>query len=174
MEQLLVLRQYGGINKNVKLHLTGPVYQTLPLFSNLGTVGTYIYAQNISVPGRSAVIHADTQVRNEDVAAHTLTYNVVIVDTNGVAVTNFSGRADDHPAGPDQRADRQFAGHELKFLELGLRLSLRCLYHSVQKASNVLDVVRTRTGFRKTAFTNGMVTLNDRVINIEGSATFDG
>ena len=124
---------YGGINKNVKLHLTGPVYQTLPLFSNLGTVGTYIYAQNINVPGRSAVIHADTQVRNDDVAAHTLTYNVVIVDTNGVTVTNFSGHSDDHPARPNERADRQLAGHELEFLELGLRLSLRCPYHFVRR-----------------------------------------
>src|ERR1035438_2755222 len=52
---------YGGINKNVWLHFTGKVYQTLPLFSNLGTVGTYVYAQNISVPGRSAVIHAGTR-----------------------------------------------------------------------------------------------------------------
>ena len=57
---------YGGINKNVKLHITGLVHQTLPLFSNLGTVGTYVYGQNYNIPGQSAVIHADTQVQNED------------------------------------------------------------------------------------------------------------
>ena len=34
---------YGGIPKNVWLHVTDPVYQTLPLFSDLGTTGIYIY-----------------------------------------------------------------------------------------------------------------------------------
>jgi beta-galactosidase/beta-glucuronidase len=34
---------YGGIPKNVYLHITDKLYQTLPLYSNLGTTGTYIY-----------------------------------------------------------------------------------------------------------------------------------
>lgn len=33
---------YGGIPKNVYLHVTPEVYQTLPLYSNLGTTGVYI------------------------------------------------------------------------------------------------------------------------------------
>lgn len=33
---------YGGIPKNVWLHRCGTLYQTLPLYSNLGTVGTYV------------------------------------------------------------------------------------------------------------------------------------
>jgi beta-galactosidase len=33
---------YGGINKNVYLHTTGRLYQTLPLFSTLGTTGVFI------------------------------------------------------------------------------------------------------------------------------------
>ena len=82
---------YGGINKSVFLHLAGRTYQTLPLFSNLGTLGVYIYAQNINVPGRSATLHAESQVRNEDARARTLDYEVVIVDTNGVALADFTG-----------------------------------------------------------------------------------
>ena len=35
---------YGGIPKNVYLHIAGKAYQTLPLYSDLGTTGTYIYA----------------------------------------------------------------------------------------------------------------------------------
>lgn len=31
---------YGGIPKNVYLHMTDKLYQTLPLYSNLGTTGT--------------------------------------------------------------------------------------------------------------------------------------
>src|SRR6185436_2856852 len=32
---------YGGINKNVWLHVTDKLYQTLPLYSNLKTKGVY-------------------------------------------------------------------------------------------------------------------------------------
>ena len=33
-----------------------------------------------------------------------------------------------------------------------------------------VDVVKTKTGFRKTAFKNGMIYLNDRVIMVHGYA----
>ncbi len=36
---------YGGIHKNVWLHVTDKLYQTLPLYSNLQTTGVYVYAQ---------------------------------------------------------------------------------------------------------------------------------
>ncbi|KAL4934715.1 putative cell-associated beta-galactosidase [Aspergillus undulatus] len=52
---------YGGINKNVFLHFTDKVYQTLPLYSNLKTTGTYVCAQNISVPEKSATVTAEAQ-----------------------------------------------------------------------------------------------------------------
>ena len=42
---------YGGIPKNVYLHTTGKLYQTLPLFSNLGTTGTYVYATDFDIVG---------------------------------------------------------------------------------------------------------------------------
>src|SRR5215211_427729 len=35
---------YGGINKNVFLHITPAIYQTLPLLTHLNTTGVYIYA----------------------------------------------------------------------------------------------------------------------------------
>jgi beta-galactosidase len=42
------------------------------------------------------------------------------------------------------------------------------VYTIVNESNTVLDVVRTRTGFRKTQFTGGTVTLNDRAIDIHG------
>ena len=60
---------YGGIPKNVFLHVTDKLYQTLPLYSNLGTTGTYIYATDFDIAGHKAVIHAESQVRNEDTKA---------------------------------------------------------------------------------------------------------
>lgn len=41
---------YGGIVKNVVLHVTGELYQTLPLYSNLGTQGVYVYATDYDIP----------------------------------------------------------------------------------------------------------------------------
>lgn len=55
----------GGIPKNIRLHLSNRLYQTLPLYSNLGTTGTYIYAQDFDVAGKAATITAESQVRNE-------------------------------------------------------------------------------------------------------------
>src|SRR4029079_2111791 len=56
---------YGGINKNVYLHITDKLYQTLPLYSNLQTTGVYVYADNFDIKGRSAKITAETEVKND-------------------------------------------------------------------------------------------------------------
>jgi beta-galactosidase len=47
---------YGGLTKNVVLHICGKLYQTLPLYSHLGTVGTYVYATDINVRDKTAVL----------------------------------------------------------------------------------------------------------------------
>ena len=56
---------YGGITKNVFLHIMPKIYQTLPLYSNLKTSGVYIYANNYDIKGKSATIHAESEVKNE-------------------------------------------------------------------------------------------------------------
>src|SRR5215831_15204055 len=56
---------YGGINKNVFLHITDRLYQTLPLYSNLGTTGVYVYAKDFDIKGRSANITVASEVRND-------------------------------------------------------------------------------------------------------------
>ena len=84
---------YGGITKNVRLHLTGPVYQTLALYSGLGTTGQYVWADAFDVPGRAASIHAETQVRNEDRVARRLSYRVDIRDRDWRRIASFNGAA---------------------------------------------------------------------------------
>jgi beta-galactosidase len=37
---------FGGINKSVRLHIMPAIYQTLPLYSSLGTTGQYIWADH--------------------------------------------------------------------------------------------------------------------------------
>ena len=80
---------YGGIPKNVFLHVTDRLYQTLPLFSNLGTTGTYIYATDFDIAGKKAVIHAESQVKNEDTVARTFTFCAQVLDADGREVAQF-------------------------------------------------------------------------------------
>ncbi len=84
---------YGGLPKNVYLHKTGKLYQTLPLYSNLGTTGTYVYATDIDVPACKAMIHVESEVRNEDVKARSFFLTVVVKDVDGYKVASFNSDA---------------------------------------------------------------------------------
>ena len=82
---------YGGINKSVYLHVTDRLYQTLPLYSTLGTTGVYVYAQDFDIKAASARIIAETQVKNEFPAAKEFTYEVRVEDLEGKAVATIPG-----------------------------------------------------------------------------------
>ena len=82
---------YGGIPKNVFLHITNPVYQTLPLYSNLNTTGVYIYATDIDVANGKATINAESEVKNETSRVQNLKYQVELFDRDGESVKQFDG-----------------------------------------------------------------------------------
>jgi beta-galactosidase len=82
---------YGGIPKNMYLHITDKLYQTLPLYSNLGTTGTYVYASQINIPNKSALIHAESQLKNEFSVPKTVNYQVEIFDLDNKKIAEFSG-----------------------------------------------------------------------------------
>ncbi len=155
---------YGGLPKNVWLHVTGKVYQTLPLFNNLGTTGVYVYATNYDVPGRSATIHAESQVKNETDKDVTRSYTVVVEELDGRETARFSGGDFVIPAHSTAtlKAEKRVGG--LHFWSWG--------YGYLYKVKTIVgdDVVTTTTGFRKTEFKNGMIYLNDRVIMVHGYA----
>ena len=70
---------YGGINKNVWLHvMTSDIYQTLPLYSNLGTTGTYVYATDIDVEQRKATINVASQVKNDSKEEKVVFFKVLV------------------------------------------------------------------------------------------------
>src|SRR5215204_2892175 len=77
---------YGGINKNVYLHIADKLYQTLPLYANLKTTGVYVYAQDFEIKNKTAKIVAETQIKNEYSVPKTFDYEVVIEDINGKIV----------------------------------------------------------------------------------------
>lgn len=160
---------YGGIPKNVWLHLTGKVYETLPLFSNLGTTGTYIYASDINISNQSAQINVESQVKNESAKARNITLETEILDLNGNAVAKFSSSKITLKSGETQILKSSSKVNHLNFWSWGYGY-LYTVITRIKSGNEVLDEVKTKTGFRKTAFHDGMVYLNDRVLQVKGYA----
>ena len=92
---------YGGIPKHVRLHLLPAVYQTLPLYSNLGTTGVYVYASDFDIAARRAAIHAESEVKNESAAPVALEYEVQVLDAEGRPVRLAEGQGADGTFGGD-------------------------------------------------------------------------
>ena len=161
---------YGGIPKNVYLHVTDKLYQTLPLYSNLGTTGTYIYATDFDIPGRKAVIHAESEVRNDDVKPRSFTYFAVVQDADGNEVARFHGEPITLQPGETQTVKTQQPVSGLHFWSwgYGYLYTVRTLLKADD--GSTIDDVTTRTGFRKTRFAEGKIWLNDRVLMMHGYA----
>lgn len=161
---------YGGLPKNVWLHISGKLYQTLPLYSNLGTTGVYVYASDIRIKSRTAVIHAESEIRNETGRDQTAEYEVTITDPDGNTVANFSsGEEVVIPDGATVTLSAEQEVGNLHFWSWGYGY-LYDVKTAVKVDGKVVDEVTTRTGFRKTRFAEGKVWLNDRVIQLKGYA----
>ena len=160
---------YGGIPKNVWLHTTGAVYQTLPLFSNLGTSGTYIYASDFDIKQKSALINVESQVRNESAAAKKISLEIEVLDINGKSVATFSSSEIDLKPSETKEIKSTSSLKNLEFWSWGYGY-LYTLITRVKSDGLILDEVKTKTGFRKTEFKNGMIYLNDQVLMMKGYA----
>lgn len=160
---------YGGIPKNVILHITSSVYQTLPLFSSLGTTGTYVYASDIDIQKQNARVNVSSQVRNESDTPVDVQLEVKIEDMNGKIVAAFPGDICTLPSMgmTELRAANMVSG--LNFWSWGYGY-LYTVYSNLIVDGKIVDQVKTRTGFRKTKFEKGMIYLNDRVIMMKGYA----
>lgn len=160
---------YGGITKNVFLHVTGPVYQTLPLFTTLGTTGVYIYADQFDIPGKTATIHAESEVKNATTLRQEVEYRVRMLDAEKKVIKTFSGDKIIIDPGETKVLKAFSRADRLHFWSWG--------YGYLYEVQTLLiingkptDTVSTLTGFRKTAFKEGMIFLNDRVIQVHGYA----
>ena len=156
---------YGGINKNVWLHVMDPLHQTLPLYSSLGTTGIYIYAKDFA--GQTATIVAEAQIRNESDRPRSFAYLVHIRDRDGKLIARM------------QAAPKTLAPGETITVGDSVRLKNLHLwswgYGYLYKVATILqdhattiDSVTTITGFRRTEFSHGMLTLNGRAIQVKG------
>ena len=164
---------YGGIVRNVRLHLTGKVYQTLPLYENLKTVGVYVYATNISVAAGTARVTVESEVRNESGDPQSIKLSVAVVDAEGKLCAEFEGETYDMVGG---ESGKLVASGSLKDVKLwsDTTPNLYDVYSVLSVDGKVMDVAKTRTGFRKVEFKGGAGTggvwLNDQFTWLTGYA----
>ena len=160
---------YGGIPKNVWLHVTDKLYQTLPLYSNLKTTGVYIYAEDIRVKSRKAMINAESEIKNEYNRDKNVAYKVELIDRDGKTIKTFDGTQALLKPGETTTLKASAEVDGLHFWSWGYGY-LYTVKTSLWVDGKKVDEVATRTGFRKTRFGKGMIWLNDRVLQMKGFA----
>ncbi|PXA91394.1 beta-galactosidase, partial [Caulobacter sp. D4A] len=160
---------YGGIHRAVRLHLTGDLHQTLPLYSSLGTTGVYVWADGFDIKGRTATVHAESQVRNDGAKPRTFSYRVTLKDVDGKPAGQFTAPAVTIAPGETKTVSASKRLSDLHFWSWGYGY-LYAVTTELVEDGKVVDSALTRTGFRKTEFRNGTVFLNDRAIQVHGYA----
>ncbi len=164
---------YGGLNHDIRLFLTGKVYQTLPLYENLQTTGIYVYGSNFFISNRTCDVNIESQVRNESGDQQSITLGVDVVDANGNVCAQFQGDPSDlvdgeseifKASGPLTNANFWSDEHP----------NLYDIYCTLFVDGKAVDVQKVKTGFRKTDFKGGVGTggvyLNGKFIWLTGYA----
>lgn len=80
----------GGITRPVKIYFKSEVYLTLPLYSNLQTKGTYVYATDFDLPHKRAQVTIESEIRNESEEAVNAWIEVTLSTLDGETVASFS------------------------------------------------------------------------------------
>ncbi len=161
---------YGGIPKNVFLHVSDRLYQTLPLYSNLGTTGTYIYGADYDISGKRVTVNAESQVRNDDEKARSFRFFAKVLDEDGNEVGHFDGEHYTLQPGETRTVKVNGTINNAHFWSwgYGYLYTVKTLLKA-DDGSKIDDVV-TRTGFRKAQFGEGKIWLNNRVLMVHGYA----
>lgn len=164
---------FGGLNRNVWLHVTGRIYQTLPLYENLQTTGVYVHARNIDLKARTAEIGIEAQVRNESADFAAISLSAVVVDAAGVVRAHLESETSDLISGQTEILTASGPLTDLHVWDISDPY-LYDVYSILMVEDKVVDVAKVRTGFRKTEFKGGAgaggVYLNDRFVWLTGYA----
>ena len=168
---------HGGINRRVWLHITGKIYQTLPLYYGLKTTGAYIYGSNYNIAGRSCDVTVESQVHNatadRKIPQATVTLSAVVVDKDGVVRATFQGDAVEMLSGAKTvlRATGPLANARFWSTDDPY---LYDVYTMLTVDGKVVDVNKVTTGFRKTEYKGGAGTggvyINDKFVYLKGFA----
>jgi beta-galactosidase len=168
---------HGGINRRVWLHVTGKIYQTLPLYYGLKTTGTYIYCGNFNIAGHTCDVTVESQVHNATadrrVPQTNVTLSATVVDKDGVVRATFKGDGADMLAGAKTilKATGQLSGARFWSPDDPY---LYDVYTMLTVDGKVVDVAKVTTGFRKAEFKGGAgkggVYINDKFVYLKGFA----
>jgi beta-galactosidase len=164
---------YGGLNHDIVLHLTGKVYQTLPLYENLKTTGVYIYPSNFSIKDKTCDLNIESQVRNESGDQQSITLSSVVVDADGKVCAQFQSDVLDLVSGETEIFNANGKLADAKFWS-DENPNLYDVYSILTVNDKVVDVQKIKTGFRKAEFKGGAGTggvwLNDKFVWLTGYA----
>ena len=162
---------YGGLNHDIWLHLTGKIYQTLPLYENLKTTGIYIYGANFDIKNKICDVNIESQVRNESGGQQPIILSAVVVDADGKVCAKFSSDALDLVSGGTEIFSANGELTNANFWS-DKTPDLYDVYCTLTVNDKVVDVQKIRTGFRKAEFKGGVGTggvyINDKFVWLTG------
>jgi beta-galactosidase len=164
---------FGGLNRDARLILTGKIYQTLPLYENLKTTGVYVYPEVIDLKNKTAEVKVEAEVLNETGDYASITLSAVVVDANGIIRAKLDGNTSDLIAGQVEILTASGPLSEVHFWNVDDPYLYR-IYSMLSVNGKVVDVCETKTGFRKTEFRGGAGTggvfLNGKFLWLKGYA----
>jgi beta-galactosidase len=164
---------YGGLNHDIWLHLTGKVYQTLPLYEGLKTTGIYVVPSHFSIADKTCDVTVQSQVRNQSGDPQSITFSAVLVDAEGIVRAKFQSDATDLVSGQTENLTATGPLTGVRFWEPADPY-LYDVYSILTVDEKVVDVRKVRTGFRQAEFKGGAGTggvwLNGRFIYLTGYA----
>ncbi len=189
----------AGLTGNAFLHVKSDVYQTLPLYNNLKTTGTYIYASNFDIAGKTATINVISELRNESDSDKNVTIEVNVVDNTGELKYSYETvsavtvpvatdknvifeTAVEEDAYAENAAETTVNVADVTYVNLSFDVSevhfwspdspyLYDVYTILKCGDEVLDVEKITTGFRKVEYTaTGGLKINDEYVFLTGYA----
>ena len=164
---------YGGLNRHVRLYITGTIYQTLPLYDGLKTTGIYIYPSNVSVSDRTAEITVESQVHNASGDRASVELSTIIVESDGNICAIFAADTLDMVAGEKSTIEATGRLKNAKLWSVDDPY-LYDVYTLLTVDGKVVDVCKTTTGFRKAEFKGGAGTggvyVNEKFVYLKGFA----
>ena len=164
---------FGGLNRDATLIVTGPIYQTLPLYENLKTTGVYVFPETIDLKNKTAEVTVQAQVVNETSDYASITLSAVVVDADGVVRAKLDGNTSDLVAGQMEVFTAAGTLTDARFWDVKDPYLYR-VFSMLSVNGKIVDVCETTTGFRQTEFKGGAGTggvyLNGRFVWLTGYA----
>ncbi len=162
---------FGGLNRDASLIVTGKIYQTLPLYENLKSSGVYVYPEDIDLAKKTADINVEAEVKNETNDYASVTLSAVVVDNDGIVRAKLEGSTSDLTAGESEVLKASGLLNDARFWNVN-NPYLYHVYSILTVNGKVVDVDDIHTGFRKTEFKGGVGTggvwLNGRFLWLTG------